>query len=440
MSCKEIKELLPAYLEKLVSVREEETIREHLARCPDCKAVLEDLERTNALVQTLEDVEPPPFLSQRIMADVRRLQQEKEKKAGFWKKIFYPLHIKVPIQALATALIVLLAVQVYRTMEPAQVAETLPMQNQVMTPAETNNTKPEAIAPFPAAPSAPAAVPPSVQKPERATVSSRQAQSLAKAEIAPKQIEAKADSATPEKDAAMKPAAEEPRMKNQAAPPRAQAMPQVAEKSAPAGAMMEAYQAAPSPTAADREASGQAVNADKSVARKAKKLSAGTALMGAVPEPTPVTPKEIAMLFLKLDYDGARLSSDSYVKSGIAGFTVSGEYASPGWDIVDLVKAYEILSINEKTEYATVTVQYDVIGDLSDTLSVEQKAKQYTFRFKRLNQRWFMIEPYDLRQHISIGAAIRHLEDLIATQGDNAGTKKRQIQKLKRLEGEVLKR
>ena len=281
MSCKEIKELLPAYLEKLVSGKEEDAISEHLARCPDCKALLEDMERANALVQTLEDVEPPPFLAQRIMADVKRLQQEKEEKAGFWKKIFYPLHIKMPIQALATVLIVVLAVQVYRTMEPAQVAETLPMQNQVMTPAETDNTKLEALAPSPAAPATPAAATPSVQKAERATVSGQPDQSLAKAKAAQEQRQAKADSAAPGKDAALKPAAEEPRMKNQAAPLRAQALPQVAEKSAPAGAMMEAYQAAPSPTAADKEESSRAVNADKAVARKAKKLSADAAPMGA---------------------------------------------------------------------------------------------------------------------------------------------------------------
>ena len=60
----------------------------------------------------LEEVEPPPFFEQRIMSRVR---EEAGRKQGILRRLFYPLHIKVPIQALATILVAVLAFYVYQT-------------------------------------------------------------------------------------------------------------------------------------------------------------------------------------------------------------------------------------------------------------------------------------------------------------------------------------
>jgi hypothetical protein len=145
------------------------------------------------------------------------------------------------------------------------------------------------------------------------------------------------------------------------------------------------------------------------------------------------TPRGLALHFLKLDFEGALLSSDSYNKSGIGEFIAPGEYRSPGWDTVVLINKYEIEKISQKSDQATVIVKYDVIGSLSNELTIKRQKKSYTFRFKREGQRWFMIEPYDLAQHISVSTAITHLEHLLVVQGDTEGTTKGLIENLKQL-------
>jgi hypothetical protein len=70
---------------------------------------------SDEMVKGLEDVEPPPWLKTRVMAQVR---EEAGRKEGFLRKLFYPLHVKIPIQALATVLIAFVAWNVYRTGEP----------------------------------------------------------------------------------------------------------------------------------------------------------------------------------------------------------------------------------------------------------------------------------------------------------------------------------
>jgi cytoskeletal protein RodZ len=47
-----------------------------------------------------------------------RIEQEEGKKGGLLRKLFYPLHIKVPIQAVAMVVIAVLAIQTYRSVEP----------------------------------------------------------------------------------------------------------------------------------------------------------------------------------------------------------------------------------------------------------------------------------------------------------------------------------
>jgi hypothetical protein len=115
MECKNIQDLLSAYLEGSITPEEKRLVEKHLASCKQCSAALEDLTKTGELVHSLEEVEPPPWFTQKIMAQVR---EEAQKKSGMLERLFYPLRIKVPVQALATALIVVMAFYVYRSVEP----------------------------------------------------------------------------------------------------------------------------------------------------------------------------------------------------------------------------------------------------------------------------------------------------------------------------------
>ena len=115
MTCKEIEILLPALLEGVLPADEAKRVKDHLAGCPSCSKALEDLKASGKMVRNLEEVEPPPWLKTRVMARVR---EEAGQKEGILHKLFFPLHIKIPIQALATALIAVVAWNVYKTGEP----------------------------------------------------------------------------------------------------------------------------------------------------------------------------------------------------------------------------------------------------------------------------------------------------------------------------------
>jgi len=115
MLCEEIENRLPAYEEDLLSPEEEKMMKDHFASCPRCSRALADLKKMKEIVQDLDEVEPPPFFEQRIMSRVR---EEAGQKQGFFQKFFYPFHIKIPIQVLATIVVATLAFHVYRTGEP----------------------------------------------------------------------------------------------------------------------------------------------------------------------------------------------------------------------------------------------------------------------------------------------------------------------------------
>ena len=118
---------------------------EHLASCPKCSAVLEDLKKTAELVKGLEEVEPPPWLAQKIMAHVR---DEAGKEIGIFRRLFYPLRVKVPLQAFATVLIVGLVFLVYKS--------TVPEPEPVRVPAGAEQALPQKAAPARSAESPPA--------------------------------------------------------------------------------------------------------------------------------------------------------------------------------------------------------------------------------------------------------------------------------------------
>jgi hypothetical protein len=115
MTCKEIEDLLPGMIDGALPDTEKKRIEKHLESCVSCRKTLADLRLSDERVKRLEEVEPPPWLKTRIMAQVR---EEARRKKGILQTLFFPLHVKVPIQALATILIAFVAWNVYKTGEP----------------------------------------------------------------------------------------------------------------------------------------------------------------------------------------------------------------------------------------------------------------------------------------------------------------------------------
>jgi len=114
--CSRIKEMLPALFEGILSADETAAVQEHLTTCKPCRAALDDLKKTMHLLQHLDEVDPPPWFAQRVMGKIR--EKETKGKRGVLRRIFYPLRVKIPLQALASVLIVVLALYLYRSVGP----------------------------------------------------------------------------------------------------------------------------------------------------------------------------------------------------------------------------------------------------------------------------------------------------------------------------------
>ena len=113
--CGDIEDRFTAYLDGYLETAEREVVEEHLSTCPDCLQKFRELERTRAILAGLDEIDPPPGLTEKIMA---RIHEEGQVKAGLFRRLFFPLHIKVPAQALATVFVVVLAVYVFRSTLP----------------------------------------------------------------------------------------------------------------------------------------------------------------------------------------------------------------------------------------------------------------------------------------------------------------------------------
>lgn len=120
-NCSDIENLLPLYQEGVLSEEEKRTVDEHLAQCDACRKEMADLQKADELIKALPPVEEPPWFEQKIMARVRE-EADKKQSARRW---FYPLRFKIPLQVMATLVIAVLAVYIYRTGDE-QVQSVLP--------------------------------------------------------------------------------------------------------------------------------------------------------------------------------------------------------------------------------------------------------------------------------------------------------------------------
>jgi hypothetical protein len=119
--CKDIENDLPLYDEGVLSAARKQVVEEHLACCAACRKELACLRKTSEMMDHLPAVEEPPWFQQKIMAGVR----EEAGKKSFIQKWFYPLRIKIPVQIMATVVIAVLAVYIYRSGDE-QVRQILP--------------------------------------------------------------------------------------------------------------------------------------------------------------------------------------------------------------------------------------------------------------------------------------------------------------------------
>jgi len=115
MQCNDIQEKLSAYIDGDISSEERMLIKEHLKSCQQCNETLAEMKKTTEYVRNLGDIEPPAWMTQKIMTKIR---SEAGKDKSIWQKLFYPLHIKLPVEAAVAVLLAVTTIYIFRTMQP----------------------------------------------------------------------------------------------------------------------------------------------------------------------------------------------------------------------------------------------------------------------------------------------------------------------------------
>ena len=126
MKCADIEKRLSAYIENDIPSHERLIVEEHLKSCPHCSKSLADLRKAIKRVKSVEEMEPPAWLTQKIMAKVK---EEAAPKKGILRWLLYPLHIKLPLEIAATITIVIASVYIYHVGKPELKLAEAPMQD-----------------------------------------------------------------------------------------------------------------------------------------------------------------------------------------------------------------------------------------------------------------------------------------------------------------------
>ena len=160
MDCSTIQQKLAEYADKSLLPDEIKRIEKHLPSCERCRSYASELSKTIEALKGLDDIPSPPWLTQKIMQKIRT---EAQPKKGLFQKLFFPLHIKLPLEAFATLLIAGAAVLIMKSIGPdlwtvkpiteKPLVHTLPSEKELLpkdSPADTLAAGKAGQAPAPA--------------------------------------------------------------------------------------------------------------------------------------------------------------------------------------------------------------------------------------------------------------------------------------------------
>lgn len=117
MNCQEIRSLLSRYLEDELDPDVKNLVEQHLGSCRDCARELDVLRKMISSLGKLEKVEPPfDFLE-----SIHERLERPSKARLILRRMFYPPHIKLPIEAVVVAATILLVVRIVSFISPGKV-------------------------------------------------------------------------------------------------------------------------------------------------------------------------------------------------------------------------------------------------------------------------------------------------------------------------------
>jgi len=284
MDCRDIKELLSAYIDGALSTEERARVEEHLKTCKECSESLTALKEAVSQIKSLKEVEPPPLLARRIMKAIK-------------KEARYPLRIRIPLQAAAMIAIAFTSIYLYKSFQPAPVKEFQKEYAAPATPSQPPTAMGKAAAP--------------AEKEEFAASKNAPALKKQEAKKADKRIQV--SRAAPAKVTVREERMADAALKKEARP----AAPTQPKASAPSAAKMPSMQAEPMAAALPEAAPPAEVALMEEKAPPEKQASAGAMRMKAAS--IEKGPKEVRLTLYVKDLDAAaKKVEDVLNKAGAA--------------------------------------------------------------------------------------------------------------------------
>jgi hypothetical protein len=116
VECTSVEQILSAYIDNYLSPEDKRLVDEHIRNCSGCAGLLDDLRKTVGHTRGLDLIDPPPWFRKKVMSRLR--EEEAGGKGSVLRRLFYLLHIKVPLEVAATIAVVITAVYVFRGIPP----------------------------------------------------------------------------------------------------------------------------------------------------------------------------------------------------------------------------------------------------------------------------------------------------------------------------------
>lgn len=144
MDCDRVRDLLSDYVKEELPGGARDAVAAHLEGCASCAADAAGLSETLALLSALPREKAPPELLGLVM---ERIAREAPGPRGWWRKTFAPARVRIPVEAAAAVLLVVLVYGIQRGIqEPSRLPGGAPG-----SPRVTAAPPPDIPAPAPAA-------------------------------------------------------------------------------------------------------------------------------------------------------------------------------------------------------------------------------------------------------------------------------------------------
>ena len=115
-----IRHKLSEYIDGTVSAAERTEIETHLKTCGKCNDALRELKKTIEHVKSIDEIESPVWMTQKIMTKVRA---EAEQRKSIFQKLYSAFVVKLPVKAVAVVFLAAIAFYMYRDIRPQKLSE-----------------------------------------------------------------------------------------------------------------------------------------------------------------------------------------------------------------------------------------------------------------------------------------------------------------------------